>query len=250
MSSGALVEDIHMDHARLVDTFVELADTLIDDFDVLDFLHLLTDRCVELLEVEAAGLLLADPSGELQVIASSDERARVLSACQLDADEGPCMEAFRSGSPVTHVDLTAAQARWPRFAVASVQAGIAAVHALPMRLRSETIGALDLFRAGPGDWDPTTLRTATAFVDVATIGLLQQRTIRSRTILAEQLQTALQSRVVIEQAKGLVAERLGIDMVAAFTALRDWARRNNVKLSDVAGSIIQGTLRAHDLLSV
>jgi transcriptional regulator with GAF, ATPase, and Fis domain len=239
-----------MDHARLVDTFVELADTMIDDFDVIDFLHLLTDRCVELLEVEAAGLLLADHAGELQVIASSDERARVLSACQLDTGEGPCVDAFQTGDAVTHVDLKMAVVRWPQFAVASAQAGIAAVHALPMRLRTRTIGALDLFRAAPGEWDVTTLRTAAAFVDVATIGLLQERTIRDRTTLTEQLQTALQSRVVIEQAKGLVAERLGIDMVTAFTALRDWARRNNVKLSDVAGSIIQGTLRAHDLLSV
>ncbi|MBP2320272.1 GAF domain-containing protein [Kibdelosporangium banguiense] len=239
-----------MDHARLVDTFVELADTMIVDFDMIDFLHLLTDRCVELLEVEAAGLLLAAPSGELQVIASSDERARALSACQLEASEGPCMEAFRTGNAVTHGDLAAATARWPRFAAASVQCGIGAVHAVPMRLRSQTIGALDLFRATPGVWDVTTLKTATAFVDVATIGLLQERAIRSRTILTEQLQTALQSRVVIEQAKGLVAERLGIDMVAAFTALRAWARRNNVKLSDAAGSVIQGTLRAHDLLSV
>ncbi|MET0233291.1 MAG: GAF and ANTAR domain-containing protein [Kibdelosporangium sp.] len=238
-----------MDHARLVETFVELADTLIDDFDVLEFLHLLTDRCVELLEVEAAGLVLADPAGRLQVIAGSDDRARALSACQLDAGEGPCMEAFRTGHPVTDVDLTAAAARWPRFAVASVNAGITAVHALPMRLRADIIGALDLFRVAPGEWDVTTVRTATAFVDVATIGLLQERAIRSRTVLTEQLQAALQSRVVIEQAKGLVAERLGIDMVTAFTALRDWARRNNVKLSEAAGSVIKGTLRAHDLLS-
>jgi transcriptional regulator with GAF, ATPase, and Fis domain len=239
-----------MDHARLVDTLVELADTLADDFDVIDFLHLLTDRCAELPEVDAAGLLLADQAGELQVIASSDERARALSACQLDADEGPCVDAFRTGNAVTHADLTAAAARWPRFAVTSVQSGIAAVHALPMRLRAQSVGALDLFRSAPGEWDITTLRTATAFVDVATIGLLQQRTIQKCTTLSEQLQAALHSRVVIEQAKGLVAERLGIDMVAAFTALRDWARRNNVKLSDVAGSVVQGTLRAHDLLSV
>jgi GAF domain-containing protein len=242
------VEVNWMDHARLVDTFVELADTLIDDFDVIDFLHVLVDRCVELLGVDSAGLLLADPTGKLQLIASSDERARLLEEWQLDVGEGPCLEAYHSGFPVSHCDL-ATDAPWPRFAQVSTGAGLGAVHALPMRLRSEIIGALNLFRASTGEWDSQVLLTARALVDVATIGLLQERAIRSREILTEQLQTALHSRVVIEQAKGLIAERLGIDMAAAFAALREWARRNNLKLSDVAGSVIRGTIRAHDLMS-
>ncbi|HYS41344.1 MAG TPA: GAF and ANTAR domain-containing protein [Pseudonocardiaceae bacterium] len=228
-----------MDDERLVETFVELADTLIDDFDVIDFLHLLVDRCVELLDVDAAGLLLANQRGELQVVATSNEQVRLLELFQLQNDEGPCLEAFGTGKAISHPDLGAADAKWPRFAATATEAGFAAVDALPMRLRSELIGALNLFRAEPGELDPTALRTAKALVDVATIGLLQERSIRNREILTEQLQTALNSRVIIEQAKGLVAERYGLDMDGSFAALRGYARSHNLKLSDVARSVIE-----------
>lgn len=229
-----------MDGERLVETFVELADTLVDDFDVIDFLHLLADRCVELLDVDAAGLLLADQRGRLRLIATSNEQARLLELFQLQNDEGPCLEAFAAGSPVSHPDLTGAGERWPRFAAAATEAGFAAVDALPMRLRSEVIGALNLFRGRPGEMDTTALRTASALVDVATIGLLQHRSIHHHQVLTEQLQAALNSRVVIEQAKGLVAERLGVDMDTAFAALRGHARRHNRKLSLVAREVIAG----------
>jgi transcriptional regulator with GAF, ATPase, and Fis domain len=225
---------------RLVETFVELADTLVDEFDVIDFMHLLVDRCVELLDVDAAGLLLADQHGRLQLIASSNEQVRLLELFQLQHDEGPCLVAFRTGTRVSHSDLTVADQRWPRFAQAAAHAGFAAVDALPMRLRKDLIGALNLFRADAGELDGTALRTAQALVDVATIGLLQERSLRQREILTEQLQTALNSRVVIEQAKGLVAERLGLDMEDAFAALRGHARRNGLKLADVASSVIDG----------
>lgn len=238
-----------MGEERLVDTFVELADTLIDDFDVIDFLHLLVDRCVELLDVDAAGLLLANQHGQLQVIATSNEQVRLLELFQLQNDEGPCLDAFAIGTGVSHADLTTAAARWPRFAGAATDAGFAAVDALPMRLRSEVIGALNLFRTSPGVLDDTALRTAQALVAVATIGLLQERSIRNQEILTEQLQTALNSRVVIEQAKGLVAERLGVDMQGAFAALRGYARGYNLKLSDVARAVIAGRTGTHDLLA-
>jgi transcriptional regulator with GAF, ATPase, and Fis domain len=237
-----------MDDDRLVDTLVELADTLIDDFDVIDFLHLLVDRCVELLDVDAAGLLLADQHGQLQVVASSNEQVRLLELFQLQNDQGPCLEAFTTGAGVSHADLTTAGDRWPRFAAAAADAGFRAVDAVPMRLRSEVIGALNLFRSRTGALDGTALRTARALVDVATIGLLQERSIRHREILTQQLQGALNSRVVIEQAKGLIAERLGIDMAGAFTALRGYARGHNLKLSDVANAVIAGRTSTHDLL--
>lgn len=239
-----------MDDARLVETFVELADTLTDDFDVIDFLHLLVDRCVELLEVDAAGLLLANQHGQLQLIASSNEQVRLLELFQLQDDEGPCLEAFRTGTRVSHGELTAVGDRWPRFAAEATDAGFAAVDALPMRLRSEVIGALNLFRAQAGEMSGTALRIAQALVDVATIGLLQERLIRHQEILTEQLQTALNSRVVIEQAKGLVAERLGVDMEGAFAALRGYARGHNLKLSEVAGAVIAGRTGTDDLLGV
>ncbi|MFD4195405.1 ANTAR domain-containing protein [Amycolatopsis thermoflava] len=236
-----------MPEDRLVETFVDLADTLIDDFDVIDFLQLLVDRCVELLGVDAAGLLLADQNGRLRLIASSNEQVRMLELFQLQNDEGPCLDAFRTGTRVSHRDLSRDSARWPRLTVAAVDAGFAAVDAFPMRLRSEVVGALNLFRARPGELTRTVLRTAQALVDVATIGLLQERSIRRQEILTEQLQTALNSRVIIEQAKGLLAERLGVGMESAFAALRGYARSHQQKLPDVARMIIEGRLRAEDL---
>jgi transcriptional regulator with GAF, ATPase, and Fis domain len=237
-----------MGDERLVDTFVELADTLIDDFDVIEFLHLLVDRCVELLDVDAAGLLLADPQGHLQVVASSNEQVRLVELCQVQNDQGPCLEAFATGTTVSSADLNTANARWSLFAPAAVDAGFAAVDALPMRLRSEVIGALNLFRTQAGELDDTALRTVRALTDVATIGLLQQRSIHHHEVVAEQLQTALNSRVVIEQAKGLIAERLGIDMTGAFAALRGFARARNLKLSDVARAVIAGHTGTQDLV--
>jgi transcriptional regulator with GAF, ATPase, and Fis domain len=238
-----------MDGERLVETFVELADTLVDDFDVIDFLHMLTDRCVELLDVDAAGLLLVDAHGRLQLIATSNEQARLLELFQLQNDEGPCLDAFANGARVSHPDLANAGGRWPRFTAAATEAGFAAVDAVPMRLRNQVIGALNLFRNRSGELDDTALRTATALVDVATIGLLQQRSIHHHQVLTEQLQAALNSRVIVEQAKGLIAERLQVDMDTAFSALRAHARGHNLKLSRVAHEVIAGNLDTTELLS-
>ena len=237
-----------MSDERLLETFVELADTLVDDFDVIDFLHLLVDRCVALLDVDAAGLLLVDQHGRLQAVATSNEQVRLLELFQLQNDEGPCLDAFRTASIISHCDLTSAGGRWPRFAAAATSAGFATVDALPMRLRTEVIGALNLFRTRVGGLTDTARRTAQALVDVATIGLLQERSIRHQEILTEQLQTALNTRVVIEQAKGLVAERLGVDMDGAFAALRGYARGHNQKLSDVARAVIAGRTGTRELL--
>jgi transcriptional regulator with GAF, ATPase, and Fis domain len=215
-----------MDGQLLSETFVELTDTLVADFDVIDFLHVLTDRSAALLDVSAAGLLLADQRGELRVVAASSEAARVLELFQLQNDQGPCLDCFRSGRPVTATDLGADQ-RWPRFADAAARAGFTAVQALPMRLREQVIGALNLFRAAPGVFDPMNVRVGQALADVATIGLLHERSMRRGEILNEQLQTALNNRVIIEQAKGKLAERLGLDMDQAFSLLRDHARARN-----------------------
>ncbi|HEX4722144.1 MAG TPA: GAF and ANTAR domain-containing protein [Pseudonocardiaceae bacterium] len=233
---------------RLVETFVELADTLVDDFDVIDFLHLLVERSVELLNVDAAGLLLADHNGRLQVMASSNEHVRVLELFQIQNDEGPCLDAFATGTQVGSADLRAGNTPWARFAPAAVDAGFVAVDAMPMRLRSQVIGALNLFRAEAGELTALSLRRAQALVDVATIGLLQERAIRHQEIITEQLHTALNSRIVIEQAKGLLAERLGVGMDVAFTNLRGYARAHNQKLSDLAGRVIAGQIAAAELV--
>ncbi|HMD91341.1 MAG TPA: GAF and ANTAR domain-containing protein [Trebonia sp.] len=227
-----------MDTDLLSDTFIDLADTMVADFDVIDFLHMLTDRTVRLLGASAAGVVLADPRGELRVAAASSEEVGLLELFQLQNDQGPCLDCFRTGRPVTAADLAAAAQQWPRFAQAAVQAGFRTVQALPMRLRDQVIGALNLFRAEPGAFDPADLRIAQALADVATIGLLHERNVRRRETVAEQLQAALNSRVVIEQAKGKLAERLGIDMDRAFTMLRDYARNTNQHLTDVARDFV------------
>src|ERR1700757_4879976 len=229
-----------MDTELLSDTFVDLADTMVADFDVIEFLHVLTDRSVALLAASAAGVMLADPRGELRVAAASSEEAGLLELVQLQNDQGPCLECFRTGRPVTAADLTGPDPRWPRFAQAAARGGFRTVEALPMRLRDQVIGALNLFRAEPGPFEAADLRIAQALADVATIGLLHERHVRRRATVAEQLQAALNSRVMIEQAKGKLAERYGIDMDRAFTMLRDYARNTNQHLTDIARDFVTG----------
>jgi GAF domain-containing protein len=227
-----------MDFQLLSDTFVDLADTMGSDFDVADFLHLLANRSVTLLTASAAGVVLAGPGGELRVAAASSQAAGLMELFQIQNDQGPCLDCFRTGQPVTAADLSAPSQPWPRFAAAAAQSGFAAVQALPMRLRDEVVGALNLFCARPGPLASAELRIGQALADIATIGLLQQRNLRRSEILVEQLQAALNSRVVIEQAKGKLAERLGLDMDRAFGLLRDYARTSNQRLADVARNFV------------
>jgi transcriptional regulator with GAF, ATPase, and Fis domain len=227
-----------MDSELLAGTFVDLSDTLVADFDVVDFLHLLADRSVALLAASAAGVVLADQRGELRVAAASNQEAGLMELFQIQNDQGPCLDSFRTGQPVTAADLTGPGQRWPRFAAAAAQAGFRAVEALPMRLRDEVVGALNLFRARPGPLSAADLRVGQALADVATIGLLQERNVRRSEVLAEQLQAALNSRVVIEQAKGKLAERLGLDMDQAFALLREYAHHSHQRLTDVARNFV------------
>jgi hypothetical protein len=235
---------ITMDADLLSDTFVELADTMVADFDVIDFLHVLTDRSVRLLSVSAAGVVLADPRGELRVAAASSDAAGLIELFQIQNDQGPCLDCFRTGQPVTAPDLAGQGQRWPRFAAAATRAGFTTVNALPMRLRTQVIGALNLFSAGTGPLGPAELRIGQALADVATIGLLQERNVRRAETLAEQLQGALNSRVVIEQAKGKLAERTGLGIDQAFTLLREQARSTNQRLTDVARYVIDSPTAA------
>jgi GAF domain-containing protein len=227
---------------RIVQTFVELTNTMVDDFDVIEFLHRLAERCVELLDCTEAGLLLVDSAGILRVMASSSERSDALDLLQTQNDEGPCFECFHRGQPVSSVNLMNEAGRWPTFAPAAVERGFASVQALPMRARGDTVGALNLFRTGAGQiWDDD-LPVGQGMADIAAIALLQERSLRESRGLVGQLQGALSSRVVIEQAKGVLAERANISMDAAFVRLRGYARTNNLRLSDVAGDMIAGRL--------
>ncbi|SED63348.1 GAF domain-containing protein [Amycolatopsis tolypomycina] len=223
-------------------TFVALADTLVDNFDVADLLHTLVRRCVELLDVAAAGLTLADERGSLQVLASSTEQARLLELFQLGIDEGPCVECFSSRAPVLVADITAEGARWPRFAAEAARQGFASVHSMPMRLRKQTIGALNLFGTLPGELGADDIDLAQGLADTATIGILQERAIRHEEMMSEQLQTALNSRVTIEQAKGVLAVTGQLGMDDAFVALRSYARSHNVLLGEVARGLAERTL--------
>jgi transcriptional regulator with GAF, ATPase, and Fis domain len=230
-----------MNERQLAEAFVELADTLVDDFDVMDFLHQVAARCAEVLGVSAAGVLLTDQRGALRAVAASTERTRLLELLQLQTDQGPCTECFHTGRPVVVADLSAETGRWPRVAAEARQLGIASVHALPMRLRSDVIGTLDLFGARPGALDAGTLRLGQALADVATIGILQARSISLGETLAEQLQIAVNSRVLIEQAKGVIAERRRLDIDESFALLRGAARARNRRLSELARAVVDGS---------
>jgi GAF domain-containing protein len=223
---------------RLVQTLVELADTLVDDFDVIEFLHMLTARATELLDAVEAGLLLADPGGNLQLMASSSERTRALELFQLQNEEGPCLDCYRTGQPVIAEDLNAERDRWPRFVPEAHKDGFASVHAVPLRLRQDVIGALGLFGATPGRLSDADLMACQGMAHIATISLLNQRAIGEAHTSTNQLQFALNSRVVIEQAKGVLAERASLDMDEAFQTLRRYARSHNRRLSEVADDVV------------
>jgi GAF domain-containing protein len=227
---------------RLAEVFVELADTLVEDFDVVDLLQTLTDRCVELLGADAAGLMLTDQRGGLQLMAATLERAWVLEVFELQVREGPCLECFTTGQAITNVDLTEANQRWPRFTPAAVEAGFGATHALPMRLRGRVIGALNLFTDREVRLSDSDVAVGQAMADVATIGLLHQQNTHEQTILSEQLQTALHSRILVEQAKGALAARTGVDVDEAFSRMRAHARNNHLPLSEVASAVVDGRM--------
>jgi transcriptional regulator with GAF, ATPase, and Fis domain len=229
--------------SSVVQSLVEMADNLVGDFDVVDLLTGLAERCVSLLGISAAGVMVASSRGELRLVASSSEAMRVLELFELQTHEGPCLDAFRTGERVEHEDLHAGSGRWPRFATVALEAGFQSVFALPLRLRDVTIGALNLFSVGRDPMDEADVVVARAFADLATISVLQNDVATGTQRLNEQLSNALTSRTIIEQAKGVVFERVGdIDMTEAFSRLRKFARDHNQRLTDVAQAAIDGSL--------
>lgn len=229
---------------RLAQVFVELADTLVDDFDVLDLLHTLCERSVELLQADAAGLILADQRSVLHVMASTTDEARLLELFVLQNEEGPCLDCYSTGEQVVNIDLAEVRERWPRFRSATVTAGYRSTHAIPLRLRGQVIGVLNLFCTQRATLNDDDIALGQALCDIATVGLLQERTVRHGEWLAEQLQSALNSRILLEQAKGVLSERAAIGVDLAFTLMRAHARRTHQQLSAVATQIIDGTIPA------
>ena len=233
---------------RVARAFVELADTLVADFDLIDFLHGLAVRCVELLGVDAAGLLLASTHGVLNVVGASGEQARLLELLQLQNQEGAAIDCFRQGRPIQCPDLRSAP-QGPVFAPAAREAGFAAVAAVPMRLRENIVGAVNLFAAATGEFGEDRLGVGQALADIATIGILHERTLRRHEVLVEQLQTALTSRITIEQAKGVLAERLAIGVEEAFVVLRLYARSHRRRLVDVATAVVERQPEGDDVVA-
>jgi GAF domain-containing protein len=229
----------------IAEQFVLLADTLVDDYDVVELLDGLAHTCVEFLGATAAGLLLVDERGGVQPVAASTERAHLLELLEMQNVEGPCVDCISTGRPVNVIDLSLLVPRWQRFAPAAMAAGFRSAHALPLRLRSEVIGGLNLFCAPDAILTPQDLRVGQALADVATIGILQQRSLHRQAVLAEQLQAALNSRVGIEQAKGVIAEHAGVDMDVAFDLLRAYSRNHHRKVSEVARDVVRRELDAN-----
>jgi len=233
---------------RIGQVFVELTDTLTDDFDVVDLMYQLADACLELLEVDMAGLILVDRRGRPRLVASSPEGMRELELFELQADQGPCLDVLRSGQPVVNVALAQAQQRWPQFTSLALETGVRSTHALPMKLRQDLIGTLSLFTRNEQHLSDGDVALGQALADVASIALLQQHATREPADLAEALQSTLNARVVIGQAKGILAEHSGLHPADTFRFLRAHARKTGEPLQRVADHVVNGQLSSVDLL--
>jgi GAF domain-containing protein len=231
----------------LAEVFVELADTLTSDFDLIDFLSMLSERCAELLDGPQVGVMLGDAGGRLRHIASSTEDMRVIELLELQYAEGPCLDCYRTSTPIINQPLDAAGDQWPVFAAEALASGYRVVTALPLRLRGNVIGAMNIFHRETKSLDPVEVRLAQALADTATVGILQQRAVSHTTELSAQLQTALNNRITIEQAKGMVSEQLGVRVNDAFALLRNFARTSNTHLVTVATNVVNRSLPAADL---
>jgi len=235
--------------SRVIATLVELADNLVDNFDIIELLTTLSNRCVETFDVDAAGVMLASPGGELQYVASSHETMKILELFQLQANEGPCVDCFRDGKAIINHALRSEDGRWPLFTPQALAFGFHSVHCLPLRLRGRTVGALNLFRIEEGILSDDDVVLAQGLADVATIALLQHQTALDARMLNDQLSNALNSRIIIEQAKGIVGQATHCDMDEAFDRLRSHSRNHNLRLTDVARSIVTGELLPSVLVS-
>jgi GAF domain-containing protein len=228
--------------ADVVRVLVEMADTLVDDYDVVDLLTGLADRSVSMLGASAAGVMLASPAGSLGLVASSSEAMRLLELFELQSREGPCLDAFLTGEAVEIEVLQAGAGRWPVFSAAAADAGFHSVVALPLRLRHVTLGALNMLNTSPDPMDEANIIVARAFADLAALSIVQHRASTEAQRVNQQLSSALNSRIVIEQAKGVISERAGVELAEAFSRLRAWARNHNLRLTDVAQSAVDATL--------
>jgi GAF domain-containing protein len=234
---------------RINSAFVAVADTLTTDFDVVDLLHTLVEQCTTILDADAGGLMLVDGGGRLQLMTSTSEGADLVEVMQLNADSGPCIDCFASGVAISVPDIERSGHRWPAFRKAAVQAGFLSVHATPLKLRGQIIGTMNLFGTRRGALSERDAAAAQALSDVATIGILQERLVREGAIVAEQLHRALDTRILVEQAKGIIAHSLSITMEESFAVIRTYARNNNFTIRSVAEGVSNRTLTAEGIAS-
>jgi GAF domain-containing protein len=223
---------------------VQLADNLVDEFDVVELVSTLADRCLTILDVSASGLMLSLPSHGLRRVTSSSEPMRRVEEFELQVQEGPSVDCYRNREAVLNCHLGEGGSRWPRFEPVALDGGFRSVHSFPMRFRDGVIGALSLFRADRAEISELDALTAQALADVTTVSILRHRAVLQTDVVHRQLRHALDSRIVIEQAKGALAERAGVAIDAAFVRIRNYARNHNLKVIDVARAIIEGTLTA------
>jgi GAF domain-containing protein len=224
--------------ARLADIFVEVADTLVDDFDLIEFLHTVTVHAVEVSGETAAGVLIADHHGRLQHVGASSESARLIELSQLQNAEGPCLDSFNRNEVVVVPDLASATERWPRFTAAATAAGFRSVHAFPLRLRNQIIGAINVFGSEPRDWTANERKIIQGLANIAAISLIQEQALERAELVNEQLQGALNSRIIIEQAKGAVARVLNLTPEEAFLIIRKHARDHQQPLTSLAQQLV------------
>ncbi|GAA5119947.1 GAF and ANTAR domain-containing protein [Alloalcanivorax gelatiniphagus] len=234
--------------AEIIRAFVDLSNELVDDYDVVEMLAQLTAHCARLLDVASAGLLLGDSRNDLHLMAASSERTHDLEVLQLQRDEGPCLDCYHDQEPVNVPDLEAEAERWPEFCRAADEAGFRSVHAVPMKLKGTVLGTLGLFGEETGSLNDEDLALAQALVHVASVAILNDRVATDRATVNAQLEHALTSRIVVEQAKGVLAHAGELEMDQAFVVLRRYARDHGRKLSEVATAIVQRDLPHQTLL--
>ncbi len=233
---------------QISEAFVTLTDTLTTDFDVVDLLHTLVEECTKILDTDQGGLMLVDSSGELQLMTSTSEEADFVEVMQLNASSGPCIECFTTGKAVSVADISAGGSRWPEFQKAAIQGGFKSAHATPMRLRGQVIGTMNLFSTTLGQLNERDIALAQALTDVATIALLQERIVSDARVVPDQLHRALDTRILIEQAKGMISHTFAIPMDSAFDVIRTYARNNGLAIRTVAERISQRTIEVRSLI--
>ena len=233
---------------RINDAFVRVAGTLVDDYDVLDLLSTLMNTCTDLLDVQAGGILLADSTGQLELVASTSEEAEIVEIMIVAAGAGPCIDCFNTGTVVSVADIDADAGQWPRFRKTALDQGFRATHATPLRLHGEVVGAMNLLSTDVGALSSRDAKLAQALADVATVGILHERSLRQPEMVAAQLHLALDTRILVEQAKGVLAQIRSCTMTEAFTTLRDYARAHDVTLRVAAEGVVNRTISAEALV--